>query len=119
MAGQGNVFLYLVDLGRLYGGQRVFLRINLFGLQRQVELGESYWGRRCPDRLGIGNQKRHVGRAHFQAFEIGHGVDRLVGGGVPCALIPDIHQMHTLLAKLCLHALAIRAFEHGLKVVVA
>ena len=66
MAGQGNVFLYLVDLGRLDGGQRVFLGINLFGLQCQVELGESYWGRRCPDRLGIGNQKGTLGVRIFR-----------------------------------------------------
>ena len=73
MAGQGDEFVDLVELGRGDVGERVFLAVDDALLQRDVELAEADLLGRCAQRLEDVDRHRVGRRADLQALQVGRG----------------------------------------------
>ena len=114
MAGQAQVLLNLIKLGRHDDRQRIFLAIDRALLQRREDFGEGHGcGHNAKALVGC-----HVHRifhgTHLQTLEVIRGVDgALAVGHVAKAVLGPGKRLEALGVKLAQHFLPDRAVQHG------
>ena len=117
MAAQSEELLHLVEFGCLDRGDRIFLAVELAGLQRLEQLREGQHGGLGAQRLEP--QHHHLGlrQAHPQAFEIVRRGDRMLRvGHVAHAVFAPGERHLVLVGETLEEVLPDRAIEHRMGV---
>jgi hypothetical protein len=113
VAGQRQVLLHLVELGRHDHRQRVLLPVHRALLQRGEHLGKGHRRGDDAEALVGGHVHRVLHGAHLQALEVVGGVDRpLAVGHVAHAVLAPGQRLHALGLECLEQVLADGAVEH-------
>ena len=113
MAGQRQVLLHLVELGRHDHAERVLLAVDRALLQRGEDLGEGHRRGDDAEALVGGHVHRVLHRAHLQALQVVGAVHRtLAVGHVAHAVLAPGQRLEALGLELLQHLLADGAVEH-------